>query len=49
MIDIDNGVINNNFAINFFKGYLMAMYDLNVINNIEREYLIRFLEKLLDK
>ena len=34
-------------AIDFFRGYLIAMEDLGIIDRIEREYFMGFLSKLI--
>ena len=45
--DIEQGWMTEDDAIDFFRGYLIAMEDLGVIDRIERGYFMDFLSKLI--
>ncbi len=45
--DIEQGWMTEDDAIDFFRGYLMAMEDFGIIDRIERRYFIDFLSNLI--
>ena len=45
--DIEQGWMNEDDAFDFFRGYLVAMEDLGIIDRIERVYFMDFLSKLI--
>ena len=45
--DIEQGWMTEDDAIDFFRGYLIAMEDLGIIDRIERGYFMDFLSKLI--
>lgn len=45
--DIEQGWMTEEDALDFFRGYLMAMEDLGIIDRIERRYFMDFLSKLI--
>ena len=45
--DIEQGWMTENDALDFFRGYLIAMEDLGIIDRIERGYFMDFLSKLI--
>lgn len=45
--DIEQGWMTEDDAIDFFRGYLIAMEDLGIIDRIEREYFMEFLSDLI--
>ena len=45
--DIEQCWMTEDDAIDFFRGYLIAMEDLGIIDRIEREYFMGFLSKLI--
>ena len=45
--DIEQGWMTEDDALDFFRGYLIAMEDLGIIDRIERGYFMDFLSKLI--
>ena len=45
--DIEQGWMTEDDAIDFFRGYLIAMEDLGIIDRIERRYFMDFLSSLI--
>lgn len=45
--DIENGWMTEESALDFFRGYLIAMEEVGTINNIERRYFMDFLSRLI--
>lgn len=45
--DIEQGWMTEEDALDFFRGYLMAMEDLGIIDRIERRYFMEFLSDLI--
>lgn len=45
--DIEQGWMTEEDALDFFRGYLMAMEDLGIIDRIERRYFMDFLSDLI--
>ena len=45
--DIEQGWMTEEDALDFFRGYLMAMEDLGIIDRIERGYFMDFLSKMI--
>lgn len=45
--DIEHGWMTEDDALDFFRGYLIAMEDLGIIDRIERGYFMDFLSKLI--
>ena len=45
--DIENGWMTEESALDFFRGYLIAMEDIGAITNIERRYFMEFLSDLI--
>lgn len=45
--DIEQGWMTEDDALDFFRGYLIAMEDLSIIDRIERRYFMDFLSKLI--
>ena len=45
--DIEQGWMTEEDALDFFRGYLIAMEDLGIIDRIERRYFMDFLSKLI--
>jgi hypothetical protein len=45
--DIEQGWMTEDDALDFFRGYLIAMEDIGVIDIIERGYFMDFLSKLI--
>lgn len=45
--DIEQGWMTEDDAIDFFRGYLIAMEDLGIIDRIERRYFMDFLSKMI--
>ncbi len=46
--DIEAGWMTEEGALDFFRGYLMAMEDLSIIDRIGRDYFMDFLSKLIN-
>lgn len=45
--DIEQGWMTEESALDFFRGYLIAMEEIGSINNIERRYFMDFLSDLI--
>lgn len=45
--DIEQGWMTEDDTLDFFRGYLIAMEDLGIIDRIERGYFMDFLSKLI--
>lgn len=45
--DIEQGWMTEDDVLDFFRGYLIAMEDLGIIDRIERGYFMDFLSKLI--
>lgn len=45
--DIEQGWMAEDDALDFFRGYLIAMEDLGIIDRIERGYFMDFLSRLI--
>lgn len=45
--DIEAGWMTEEDALDFFRGYLMAMEDIGIIDRIERGYFMDFLSKMI--
>lgn len=45
--DIEQGWMTEEDALDFFRGYLMAMEDLGIIDRIESRYFMEFLSDLI--
>lgn len=45
--DIEQGWMTEDDAIDFFRGYLIAMEDLGIIDRIEHRYFMDFLSSLI--
>ena len=45
--DIEQGWMTEEDALDFFRGYLMAMEELGIIDRIERGYFMDFLSKMI--
>ena len=45
--DIEQGWMTEESALDFFRGYLIAMEEVGTINNIERRYFMEFLSDLI--
>ena len=45
--DIEQGWMTEDDALDFFRGYLIAMEDLGIIDRIERGYFMDFLSKMI--
>ena len=45
--DIEQGWMTEDDALDFFRGYLIAMEDLGIIDRIERRHFMDFLSSLI--
>ena len=44
---IESGLMTEKDALDFFRGYLIAMEDLGIIDSTERKYFMEFLSNLI--